>query len=179
MSLKYEPNAGERSVDLPWAGQGVEAQLLQPRLLVSSHGARPVHLIITMIKWIRTSRLSIRRVHQTSRVRVLFAASNVVTTDSLGVPACVYHRSNCVRSKLPGGTLSGHAVVSRSRGGLSAGHAVLSAGHAVQKLSMDSESLVRSVKRGHDGQLGRAGLRVPPLKLREIKTACGRDIIRN
>jgi len=26
-----------------------------------SHGARPVHLIITMIKWIRTSRLSIRR----------------------------------------------------------------------------------------------------------------------
>ena len=26
----------------------------------SSHGARPVHLIITMIKWIRTSRLSIK-----------------------------------------------------------------------------------------------------------------------
>jgi len=26
----------------------------------NSHGARPVHLIITMIKWIRTSRLSIR-----------------------------------------------------------------------------------------------------------------------
>ena len=25
----------------------------------NSHGARPVHLIITMIKWIRTSRLSI------------------------------------------------------------------------------------------------------------------------
>ena len=25
-----------------------------------SHGARPVHLIITMIKWIRTSRLSIK-----------------------------------------------------------------------------------------------------------------------
>ena len=24
------------------------------------HGARPVHLIITMIKWIRTSRLSIK-----------------------------------------------------------------------------------------------------------------------
>ena len=25
----------------------------------NSHGSRPVHLIITMIKWIRTSRLSI------------------------------------------------------------------------------------------------------------------------
>ena len=26
----------------------------------NSHGARPVHLIITMIKWIRTRRLSIK-----------------------------------------------------------------------------------------------------------------------
>ena len=26
----------------------------------NSHGARPVHLIITMIQWIRTSRLSIK-----------------------------------------------------------------------------------------------------------------------
>jgi len=26
----------------------------------NSHGARPVHLIITMIKWIRTNRLSIK-----------------------------------------------------------------------------------------------------------------------
>ena len=26
----------------------------------NSHGARPVHLIITMIKWIRTSRLPIK-----------------------------------------------------------------------------------------------------------------------
>ena len=26
----------------------------------NSHGARPVHLIITMIKWIRTSRFSIK-----------------------------------------------------------------------------------------------------------------------
>jgi hypothetical protein len=26
----------------------------------NSHGARPVHLIITIIKWIRTSRLSIK-----------------------------------------------------------------------------------------------------------------------
>jgi len=28
----------------------------------NSHGARPVHLIITMIKWIRTSRLSIKNI---------------------------------------------------------------------------------------------------------------------
>jgi len=27
---------------------------------LNSHGARPVHLIITMIKWIRTSRLSVK-----------------------------------------------------------------------------------------------------------------------
>jgi len=26
----------------------------------NSHGARPVHLVISMIKWIRTSRLSIK-----------------------------------------------------------------------------------------------------------------------
>ena len=29
-------------------------------LLSKSHDARPVHLIITMIKWIRTSRLTIK-----------------------------------------------------------------------------------------------------------------------
>ena len=29
--------------------------------VVGLHGARPVHLIITMIKWIRTSRLSIKK----------------------------------------------------------------------------------------------------------------------
>ena len=28
---------------------------------LNSHGARPVHLIITMIKWIWTSRLSIKK----------------------------------------------------------------------------------------------------------------------
>ena len=27
----------------------------------NSHGARPVHLIITMLKWIRTSKLSIKK----------------------------------------------------------------------------------------------------------------------
>ena len=36
----------------------------------NSHGARPVHLIITMIKWIRTSRLSIKN----SLFRTWFAA---------------------------------------------------------------------------------------------------------
>ena len=32
----------------------------EDRSQVNSHGARPVHLIITMIKWMRTSRLSIQ-----------------------------------------------------------------------------------------------------------------------
>jgi len=31
-----------------------------PKGNANSHGARPVHLIITMVKWIRTSRLSIK-----------------------------------------------------------------------------------------------------------------------
>ena len=33
----------------------------------NSHGARPVHLIITMIKWIRTSRLPTRTGSRTRR----------------------------------------------------------------------------------------------------------------
>ena len=37
-----------------WAGGGFGVDVTRP-----SHGARPVHLIITMIKWIRTSRLSL------------------------------------------------------------------------------------------------------------------------
>ena len=39
----------------------------------NSHGARPVHLNITMIKWIRTRRLSIKN--------SLSAAGSVVTMD--------------------------------------------------------------------------------------------------
>ena len=35
-----------------------------------SHGARPVHLIITMIKWIRTSRLSIKNSLSTTHSRI-------------------------------------------------------------------------------------------------------------
>ena len=41
---------GPRKVDIRLPGKGNS----------NSHGARPVHLIITMIKWIRTSRLSIK-----------------------------------------------------------------------------------------------------------------------
>ena len=39
-----------RKVDVRLPGEGNS----------NSHGARPIHLIITMIKWIRTSRLSIK-----------------------------------------------------------------------------------------------------------------------
>ena len=42
--------AGPRQVDVKLTGKG------NP----NSHGARPVHLIITMIRWIRTGRLSIQ-----------------------------------------------------------------------------------------------------------------------
>ena len=42
--------SGTRKVDVRLPGKGNS----------NSHGARPVHLIITMIKWIRTSRLSIK-----------------------------------------------------------------------------------------------------------------------
>ena len=41
---------GTRKVDVRLPGKGDS----------NSHGARPVHLSITMIKWIRTSRLSIK-----------------------------------------------------------------------------------------------------------------------
>ena len=40
----------DRKVDVRLPGKGNS----------NSHGARPVHLIMTMIKWIRTSRLSIK-----------------------------------------------------------------------------------------------------------------------
>ena len=43
-------NSATRKVDARLPGKGNS----------NSHGARPVHLIITMIKWIRTSRLSIK-----------------------------------------------------------------------------------------------------------------------
>ena len=46
--VPYPLGSGRGDVRLP--GQGNS----------NSHGARPVHLIITMIKWIRTSRLSVK-----------------------------------------------------------------------------------------------------------------------
>ena len=45
-----KPDKGARKVDVRLPGKRDS----------NSHGARPVHLIITMIKWIRTSRLSIK-----------------------------------------------------------------------------------------------------------------------
>ena len=43
-------SCGTRKIDARIPGKGYS----------NSHGTRPVHLIITMIKWIRTSRLSIK-----------------------------------------------------------------------------------------------------------------------
>ena len=44
---------------------GLEGMKVDVRLpaqgILNSHGARPVYLIIAMIKWIRTSRLSIKK----------------------------------------------------------------------------------------------------------------------
>ena len=48
---RYGVFSGSRMVDVRLPGKGN----------LNSHGARPVHLIITMIKWIRTSRLSIKK----------------------------------------------------------------------------------------------------------------------
>ena len=42
---------GGMKVDVRLPAQGI----------LNSHGAKPVYLIITMIKWIRTSRLSIKK----------------------------------------------------------------------------------------------------------------------
>ena len=41
-----------------WVGTGVR---LPGKGNLKSHGARPVYQIITMIKWIRSSRLSIKK----------------------------------------------------------------------------------------------------------------------
>jgi len=49
-SAKLCPLSSFRKVDVRLPGKGNS----------NSHGARPVHLIITMIQWIRTSRLSIK-----------------------------------------------------------------------------------------------------------------------
>ena len=46
-------------VEVTWAMELME-EIDSRTFTLYSHGARPVHLIITMIKWIRTSRLSIK-----------------------------------------------------------------------------------------------------------------------
>ena len=48
----------------------------------TSHGARPVHLIITMIKWIRTSRLSINN----------SLCNTTVKAASMGISICLRGR---------------------------------------------------------------------------------------
>ena len=50
MMLLRDTSAGHRKVDIRLPGKGN----------LNSHGAKPVHLIITMMKWIRTSSLSIK-----------------------------------------------------------------------------------------------------------------------
>jgi len=50
----------------------------------NSHGARPVHLIITMIKWIRTSRLSINNSLSLLVLALLFLVSFLSST----LPPC-------------------------------------------------------------------------------------------
>jgi len=50
-----------RNEQIPPAGRAKKVDVRLPEKGNSnSHGARPVHLIVTMIKWIRTSRLSIQ-----------------------------------------------------------------------------------------------------------------------
>ena len=44
----------------------------------NSHGARPVHWFITMIKWIRTSRLSVRRMRRSAFASVTAATVCVI-----------------------------------------------------------------------------------------------------
>jgi len=75
MSLKYDrhppPMVGTQSVSASENGRQASSSHSNRAALsrkvdvrlpgkgnANSHGARPVHLIITMIKWIRTSRLS-------------------------------------------------------------------------------------------------------------------------
>ena len=48
----------------------------------NSHGARPIHLIIAMIKWIRTSRLSIKNSLSIGRT---LGATAVEVTDTVWV----------------------------------------------------------------------------------------------
>jgi len=52
---------------------------------LESNGARPVHLIITMIKWIRTSRLSIKNSLSLSHLHTRKGPPDVIEIDSWGL----------------------------------------------------------------------------------------------
>jgi len=58
--LKLRPDSGPRHLNVSFVFRKVDVRL-PGHGNSNSHGARPVHLIITMIKWIRTSRLSIKK----------------------------------------------------------------------------------------------------------------------
>ena len=61
---RWTSRDGLRPLSVWYLGIGAQARKVDMRLPVkgnsNSHGARPVHLISTMLKWIRTSRLSIK-----------------------------------------------------------------------------------------------------------------------
>ena len=69
---KRKEKEGHIRDGITWVGRGIlekccsiqsetdEVMLRDGKGNSNSHGARPVHLIITMIQWIRTSRLSIK-----------------------------------------------------------------------------------------------------------------------
>ena len=89
--LKRRTHVDPRKVDVRLPGKGNS----------NSHGARPVHLIITMIKWIRTSRLSVnnsfsldlaaRTVHGWSRKPGIAARVPRLSTR----PGCFLYRGFC------------------------------------------------------------------------------------
>ena len=65
------PHGPSRKVDIRLPGKGNS----------KSHGARPVHQIITMIKWTRTSRLSIKNSLSAGHNRAAFSPQEVALTD--------------------------------------------------------------------------------------------------
>ena len=61
-----------------------------------SHGARPIHLITTMIKWVRTSRLSIKNSLSAGTCDVnlvLTVELSAAEADGLTLDAKEYHES--------------------------------------------------------------------------------------
>jgi len=66
----------------------------------NSHGARPVHLIITMIKWIRTSRLSIKNSADIGAVGWILAVSLQLPPFGVVVGSCPYVSFDFPRSRV-------------------------------------------------------------------------------